>query len=883
MATIGRRIRLARDRVRSLLGDLFVARRRASRYAFAYRRLRAALEGAAPEDLGTRILTELSPADELTAIRAARRAGSKETLLDSLESGDDLGVAVAKAVRQGLAGQGYGRARGMSQSLQRHPNTHVAGCIGEAIACASAGLDKLAWANFREVPPEDLVRACPAEYALAAARAEPDLLDDFADAVIAAELAGAKGVGVLAGLVAGGRVEAAHRLTESLAGRVEPDSTEARDFAWLAGWVDALRADAVPSLLAERTVALAIGGYNSPDRAASSPNIGDYIQSLAACAMVARRTGVRYEGDEDLAALLVDLAERVPPGRRVEGAECTVHLVGVNKEASHHQALPADTWFVATGGFGHTPFELGQTFPLNPNLNPIFVSFHLNRLDGLTAEAIDYLRAHTPIGCRDWNTVHLLLSADIPAFFAGSATTVLDVLFGSVAADASKPVAFVDVDPEGDGVALTHIDDAIRERSLAQNLRDAVSRIDSYQRDYSRVVTSRLFCHLPAWAAGVDVEFRAPKRAGVQYHGIVGSSERGLAAMQTRIAGVLDAAVAAILAGAPREDVYAAWAAACAPEVARARARHAEVTPLEPLPFDVDRAVKEVLARSSHSPATAGQRSGEPVHVAIALDGNLKHEAQVVATGLADNTARPVHLYVLCRDHTAADIAAFNAAFTDIDVTWLPCGGVDYGELSGLLGHTTVATMDRLLLPYLLPDVEKVVYHDIDALTVADIGDLYDTDLADAPLAAAAAGTRHGVGGFRTMWAAASAMPDDRANDYLRRCAQVQHPDFTSFNAGVMVLSLARLRDDDFAATMLPWASMYGLNDQQVLNCYAGNSHLELDPRWNARPAQEPVVDPYLIHWAGQRKPWNPQYVTHKDSWLAAEQRLAERTANAAS
>lgn len=863
------------------MGNLVGSRRRATRYALAYRRLRAALEGAAPQDLGTKILTELSSADELTAIRAARRAGSKETLVDSLESGDDLGVAVANAVRQAVAGQDYGRARGMSQSLQRHPNTYVAGCIGEAIACASAGLDKLAWANFREIGRDDLLRACPAEYALAAARAEPDLLDDFATAVIAADLPAATGVAVLAGLVAGGRTEAAHRLAESLTGRVEP--AEARDLAWLGGWIDAVRAEAAPPVLGERTVAFALAGYNSPDRAASSPNIGDYIQSLAACALLARRTGVRYEGDEDLAALMVELTDRVPAGRRVDGADLAVHLVAVSKEASHARALPPDTWFVATGGFGHTPFELGQTFPLNPNLNPLFVSFHLNRLDGLTPEAIDYLRAHAPIGCRDWNTVHLLLSADIPAFFAGSATTVLDVLFESVAADARKPVAFVDVEPEGDGVVLTHIDDAIRERSLAQNLRDAVSRIDSYQRDYSRVVTSRLFCHLPAWAAGIDVEFRAPKRAGVRYHGIVGVGERGLAAMQARIAGALDAAVAAILAGAAREEVYAAWTAACAQEVERARARYAEVAPLAPLPFDVDRAVKEVLVRSSHSPATTGQRSGEPVHVAIALDGNLKHQAQVVATGLADNTTRPVQLYVLCREHTAADRAAFNAAFGDIDITWLPCDGVDYGELSGLLGHTTVATMDRLLLPYLLPDVGKVVYHDIDALTVADIGDLYDTELADAPLAAAAAGTRHGVGGFRTMWAAAAAMADERANDYLRRCAQVQHPDFTSFNAGVMVLSLARLRDDDFAATMLPWASMYGLNDQQVLNCYAGNSHLELDPRWNARPAQEPVVDPFLIHWAGQRKPWNPQYVTHKESWLAAEQRLAERTANAAS
>ena len=57
------------------------------------------------------------------------------------------------------------------------------------------------------------------------------------------------------------------------------------------------------------------------------------------------------------------------------------------------------------------------------------MSFHVNRLEMLTDEAQDYLREHGPVGCRDWNTVYLLLSAGIDAFFTGCLSTTVDALF----------------------------------------------------------------------------------------------------------------------------------------------------------------------------------------------------------------------------------------------------------------------------------------------------------------------------------------------------------------------------------------------------------------------------------------------------------------------
>ena len=77
----------------------------------------------------------------------------------------------------------------------------------------------------------------------------------------------------------------------------------------------------------------------------------------------------------------------------------------------------------------HALFGMRHGFPLHRNLRPIFVSFHCNKRDLLTPEAIDYLKRYGPVGCRDWTTVDLLLSLGVPAFFSGCLTTTIDTVF----------------------------------------------------------------------------------------------------------------------------------------------------------------------------------------------------------------------------------------------------------------------------------------------------------------------------------------------------------------------------------------------------------------------------------------------------------------------
>ena len=85
---------------------------------------------------------------------------------------------------------------------------------------------------------------------------------------------------------------------------------------------------------------------------------------------------------------------------------------------------------VAFGWHMHPLYDLRYDFPYHPNVRPLFLSFHLNRLDMLSDEPPRPTSGRTgPIGCRDWTTVFLLLSAGIDAFFTGCLTTTVDAVF----------------------------------------------------------------------------------------------------------------------------------------------------------------------------------------------------------------------------------------------------------------------------------------------------------------------------------------------------------------------------------------------------------------------------------------------------------------------
>jgi lipopolysaccharide biosynthesis glycosyltransferase len=175
----------------------------------------------------------------------------------------------------------------------------------------------------------------------------------------------------------------------------------------------------------------------------------------------------------------------------------------------------------------------------------------------------------------------------------------------------------------------------------------------------------------------------------------------------------------------------------------------------------------------------------------------------------------------------------------------------DYGT------HST-ATYRRLFLAELLPQVDRVLYVDADAMVRSNLAPLRDLDLAGATLAA-----------VLDPWTSSLAS------------IQARFPD-GYFNAGVLAIDLAAWRNEKTTARCMALvrqaveAGASELHDQTPLNDAVRGRWRQLSHRWNftglhsARLAAElgiaaeeharVAADPGIVHFLAAYKPWIPGF-----------------------
>jgi len=186
-----------------------------------------------------------------------------------------------------------------------------------------------------------------------------------------------------------------------------------------------------------------------------------------------------------------------------------------------------------------------------------------------------------------------------------------------------------------------------------------------------------------------------------------------------------------------------------------------------------------------------------------------------------------------------------------------------------------VQTFFRLLLPFVLPEWEKTVYLDSDIIVLRDIGLLYDEEFNDAYLLAThdADGTAQFNGSLPWM------------KDYGKKALHLRdQTDY--FQAGVLVMNLTQLRSSFSLEQMLTLVEKnYVYFDQDILNRLCEGKVGFLDMRWNvmmdcgdrrrqdisryapqahAEAYQQSREDPWIIHFAGEPKPWQKEHVDYE-------------------
>jgi lipopolysaccharide biosynthesis glycosyltransferase len=271
------------------------------------------------------------------------------------------------------------------------------------------------------------------------------------------------------------------------------------------------------------------------------------------------------------------------------------------------------------------------------------------------------------------------------------------------------------------------------------------------------------------------------------------------------------------------------------------------------------------------------ERAGlaDTVHVACCFDRNMELPFLVLASSLKRHRKgdRKVVVHAFHSDPIAHDLAYFaglNSATFELRLR--PIENRFHGPASWP-SYLTAASLLRLRLPAVLKDIDRVVYLDCDLVVLHDIATLYDTDLADLPLAACLDFWLTGAPPFAPPGWDAGAW-----HGFLREVVRLTDSE-AYFNAGVMVLDLERFRSSGLvdAADEFLERTNYATPfvDQEALNHVIDGGFVRLDPRWNVLAALG-HSDPWIIHYAGPYKPWSCEgrrFISwNRQFWLEAAQ-----------
>ena len=230
-----------------------------------------------------------------------------------------------------------------------------------------------------------------------------------------------------------------------------------------------------------------------------SYNLGDEVQSLAASEIL----GIGNVG------VFLD--------------RNTGDVVALDRELGEDEKVNV----IANGWYHHRYSK----FPFPENVNPLFISFHVNTDDHKEDKRYAYLQDHTiiqptieanteylkkyePIGCRDYHTVNLLKDRGIDAYFSGCLTLTLKNPFFNyerteeilvIDAHISVPDLFTEVVPQHVREKAVYISQAL---SVHKSREEKFALARAHMNRLARaklVITTRLHSALPCLAYGTPV------------------------------------------------------------------------------------------------------------------------------------------------------------------------------------------------------------------------------------------------------------------------------------------------------------------------------------------------------------------------------------------
>ena len=188
-----------------------------------------------------------------------------------------------------------------------------------------------------------------------------------------------------------------------------------------------------------------------------------------------------------------------------------------------------------------------------------------------------------------------------------------------------------------------------------------------------------------------------------------------------------------------------------------------------------------------------------------------------------------------------------------------------FADAPQISGRITNSCYYKLTIAKLFPNLDKVIYVDVDTIIRHDLSDMYDIDISD-----------YYIGGVLGLYHYFQAR---------HLIDKLQIPAIDDYiNAGVMLMNLKKIRDDGMEEKL---QSLIGTlsDDQDIMNkLYFGKIKL-IHPKWNLTLvslrswigadaiyprtiSQEAYNDPAIMHYAGDLKPWMYYNIFLAHEWM---------------
>jgi len=628
------------------------------------------------------------------------------------------------------------------------------------------------------------------------------------------------------------------------------------------------------------TINFAVMDYKLLDKSKTSRNRGDYVQSLAAVSNLLRFQKLDFVGDTKLSNYLNTLKMHIHPERQITTHAAKIQPVPLNRDFSSGREYPENTWLISNGWFMHRNFNGPVDFPYPKNVLPIMISFHIQDPDVLTEDVVRELKRVEPIGCRDWTTVYRLRDFGIKAFFSGCITTTVGQILPDASGAKEKTLAQVEARVDDSKYQGWEVDDfaqfggQVRDFDLVEGLEDAREMLAGYA-NYSEIVTNRLHCYLPALSMGLSVEFKPKNLADVRYEGLINLDQSAFNKIRSGVEQKLEIILKSILEGKTEQEVRKLWSEICQAEVEYADTYATTYSKVTASNIDIN----IVVATLEASKFTVGKnpRGNNAVQVALALDQNLEEMIPVVLQSLVDHSSREFTAYIMTRGLGEEFRNRMGKLFPQINFIFYSFDEIQYGDDISLQAHTSVSTLDRLFIPEMLKDLDKVLYLDIDILIQADVGELFDLTLGENVFAGKRTRLKIWANMIRPITRATLHFDPEKAWDFRKRLHDQADLTAKTFNAGILVLNLKLMRNERFTAEHLYLVEQCRMNDQDVFNIYSRGRVLEIGAEWNHVPSQDFNNSPKIIHWAGPAKPWKSEYVLLKPHFEAVKAKVEAR------